>query len=41
LLDLSERRDVARVKRAAQEKLIDVERRMPDLSRARGLADVG
>jgi len=35
LLDLSKRRDVARVKRAAQEKLADVERRMADLAQVR------
>ena len=35
LLDLSKRRDVARVKRAAQEKLADVEQRMADLARVR------
>jgi len=35
LLALSRRRDVARVKRAAQEKLADVERRIVDLERVR------
>ena len=35
LLDLSRRRDVARVKRAAQAKLADVERRIADLERMR------
>ena len=35
LLDLSKRRDVARVKRAAQEKLADIERRIGDLERMR------
>jgi Cu(I)-responsive transcriptional regulator len=35
LLALSRRRDVARVKRAAQEKLADVERRVADLERMR------
>ena len=39
LLVLSNRRDVARVKRAAQEKLVDVERRITALERMReGLA---
>ncbi len=35
LLALSKRRDVARVKRAAQEKLLDVEERLADLERVR------
>jgi MerR family transcriptional regulator, copper efflux regulator len=35
LLALSRRRDMARVKRAAQEKLADVEQRMADLERVR------
>lgn len=35
LLELSSRRDVARVKRAAQQKLADVERRLSDLERMR------
>ena len=35
LLDLSKRRDVARVKRAAQQKLADVEQRIADLGRMR------
>lgn len=35
LLDLSKRRDVARVKRAAQQKLADVEQRIADLGRVR------
>ena len=35
LLALSKRRDVARVKRAAQEKLLDVEERLADLKRVR------
>jgi len=35
LLALSEQRDVARIKRAAQEKLADVERRFGDLRRIR------
>lgn len=39
LLALSGRRDVARVKRAAQQKLADVERRIAELERVRsGLA---
>ena len=39
LLKLSNRRDVARVKGAAQQKLVDVERRIADLERVRqGLA---
>ena len=39
LLKLSSRRDVARVKSAAQQKLADVERRIADLERMReGLA---
>jgi MerR family copper efflux transcriptional regulator len=39
LLALSSRRDVARVKRAAQQKLADVERRIAELERVRsGLA---
>ncbi|MGH7107130.1 MAG: MerR family DNA-binding protein [Acetobacteraceae bacterium] len=39
LLKLSSRRDVARVKSAAQQKLADVERRIADLERVReGLA---
>ena len=41
LLALSRRRDVARVKRAAQTKLADVERRISDLQRVRaGLRDL-
>ena len=35
LLALSKRRDVARIKRTAQEKLADVERRLADLRRVR------
>ncbi len=35
LLALSKRRDIARVKRAAQNKLADVERRLADLERIR------
>ena len=35
LLALSKRRDVSRVKRAAQEKLADVERKIADLERIR------
>src|ERR1700757_864065 len=35
LLTLSKRRDVARVKRAAQEKLADVERRIAELTQVR------
>jgi len=35
LLDLSTRRDVARIKRAALKKLADVERRLADLKRVR------
>src|SRR5579872_2728188 len=35
LLALSRRRDIAQVKRAAQEKLADIERRMTDLERVR------
>ena len=39
LLSLSSKRDVARVKRAAQQKLVDVEQRIADLERMRvGLA---
>jgi MerR family copper efflux transcriptional regulator len=41
LLALSGRRDVSRVKRAAQAKLTDVERRISDLQRVRaGLRDL-
>lgn len=41
LLALSGRRDVARVKRAAQRKLTDVEKRITELQRVRsGLADL-
>jgi MerR family transcriptional regulator, copper efflux regulator len=41
LLALSKQRDVARVKRTAQEKLTDVERRIAELERVwRGLADL-
>ena len=36
LLALSSRRDVARVKRAAQQKLADVEKRIAELERVRG-----
>lgn len=36
LLALSKRRDVARVKRAAQQKLAEVEQRIADLERVRG-----
>jgi Hg(II)-responsive transcriptional regulator len=36
LLALSKQRDVARVKRTAQEKLHDVEQRIADLERVRG-----
>lgn len=43
LLNISSKRDVARVKRAAQQKLADVERRIADLERMRaalaGLVD--
>jgi Hg(II)-responsive transcriptional regulator len=41
LLTLSQRRDVARVRRAAQEKLADVEERIASLDRVRkGLSDL-
>ena len=41
LLALSNRRDIARVKRAAQQKVIDVEKRIASLQRMRqGLADL-
>jgi MerR family copper efflux transcriptional regulator len=41
LLAISNQRDVARVKRRAQEKLIDVERRIAELERVRsGLANL-